>query len=162
MSGARGLAALAAPLALAITIGLAACGGGGSDPLSAEQLVADGDRICREGQERFAEIQAQPPASSDEAVEQTSGLVDSAREELDQLEGLEPPDELSDRYERYLELKDEALDLLEQGRDAAEDQNAKRYGELQGEVAAAGPERRKAAAEVGFKTCSSTAVAAAG
>ena len=159
MIAAPGRAAPMTAAALGLALVLAACGGG-SDPVSGEELVSEGDRICREGQERFAEIQAELPGSAGEAVEQTSGLVDSAREELDELEELEPPDDLKDPYERYLELKREALELLEEGRDAAEDQDAELYGELQGEVSAAAAERRKVAAEVGFKTCSSSAKAA--
>jgi hypothetical protein len=145
-----GSAALAAT-GLAV---LAGCGGGGGEPLTAQQLVAQGDEICKQGQQRFAEIQSQPPANASDAVDQTEQLIDSANEELDGLRDLNPPDELSDTYSQYLDAKQEALDLLEDGRDAADDQNAKLYGELQSKVAAAGPERLKLAREVGFKICS--------
>lgn len=132
----------------------AGCGGGGGEPLTAQQLIAQGDELCKQGQERFAQIQSEPPANASDAVDQTEQLIDSANEELEGLRDLEPPEQLSDSYSQYLDAKQEAFDLLRDGRDAANNQDAKRYGELQSEVAAAGPERLKLAHAVGFTVCS--------
>lgn len=141
-------------LALAAAAIAAGCGGGGGEPLTAQQLVAQGDELCKQGQERFAQIQSEPPANASDAVDQTEQLIDSANEELEGLRDLKAPEELSDTYSQYLDAKQEALDLLSNGRDAANDQDAERYGELQSEVAAAGPERLKLARAVGFTICS--------
>jgi hypothetical protein len=139
------------------TIGVAliavACGGGEPD-LTRAELVAEGDGICREGQERYAEIQATPPANAAEAAEQTEALIGSSEEELDGLRGLEPPAELEDAYQRYLDAREEALEILERGRDAAESQDAKAYGELQAQVEKGSAERHSLAKAVGFKQCS--------
>jgi hypothetical protein len=136
-------------------IAIAGCGGGGGGaPLTAQQLVAQGDALCKQSQQRFAEIQAQPPANASDAVDQTEQLIDSATQELDGLKGLTPPAELSGAYSSYLDAKQKALDQLQEGRDAADKQDSKRYGELQSEVAKAGPERQKLAKAVGFTVCS--------
>jgi hypothetical protein len=129
-------------------------GCGSSTPLSAEELIAQGDALCHAGQERFAAAQAQPPADAAEATAQTDSLIDSANTELEGLRDLEPPEELSESYGDYLDAKQEALDLIKDGRSAAEEKDSQRYGELQAKVADTAQERSKLAGEVGFKVCS--------
>lgn len=140
-------------LALAV-LAAAGCGGGGGEPLTTQQLIAQGDELCKQGRERFAQIQSQPPANASDAVDQTEQLIDSANEELDGLRALKPPAERSNAYSQYLDAKQEALDLLNEGRDAADRQDAKRYADLQSKVAAAAPERRRLAEQIGFQVCS--------
>ncbi len=142
-----------AGLALTLVLALAGCGGGGGE-LTAEELVAEGDELCRTSQERYAEIQAEPPAGASAAAEQTDELIAAASDELDGLRDLEPPSELAAAYDRYLDAKQDALDLLEEGSDAAEEQDAKRYGELQSQTAAAAPKRLALAEKIGFEDCS--------
>lgn len=139
-------------LALALGV-LAGCSSDG-EQLSAEELVSRGDELCREGQRRFAEIQAQPPANALEASAQTDELVAAASDELNELRRLRPPEELRDAYERYLEARGSALALLEEGRDAAEARDAEAYAEAQAEAAAGAAKRRGLAAAVGFQACS--------
>lgn len=140
-------------LILAAAAAIAGCGDDTED-VSAEELVSRGDELCREGRERFDEIQAESPQSADEALEQTEELVDAAAEELDELERLRPPDEVGDRYERYLAARSEALELLERGRDAAADGDAGAYAEAQTELEAGRRERARLARAVGFRDCS--------
>ena len=135
---------------------LAAGCGEDSEQLSTEELVSRGDAICKQGQERFVEIQEEPPANATEAGEQASELVEVASDELDELRNLRPPDEQREAYDAYLEARDTALELLEQGRDAAEDQDAEGYAEAQAKATADQPERLKLAQAVGFQTCSKT------
>ena len=145
-----------APLTLVLCSVAAAIAGCGddTDDVSAEELVSRGDEICREGRDRFAEIQDAAPQSADEAHEQTEELVDAAAEELDELERLRPPEEMRDAYERYLAARSEALDLLERGRDAAADGDAGAYGDAQTELEAGRRERARLARAVGFRVCS--------
>ncbi len=139
---------------LAASAAALAAGCGEGDPLSAEELVSRGDEICREGADRFAEIQERPPDSAGDAAEQTEELVEVAEDDLERLEDLRPPEQLSDRYERYLEARREALETLTDGRDAAEDGDARGYEAAQTEVVREGARRRKLARAVGFKVCS--------
>lgn len=125
-----------------------------TEQLSAEELVSRGDEICKQGEERFAEIQQEPPANPTEAREQTEELVEVARDELNELRNLRPPDELREPYDDYLEARGSALELLEQGRDAAEGKDAEGYAEAQAQAAADQPKRSKLAQAVGFEVCS--------
>jgi hypothetical protein len=142
------LAALGAVLALA-----AGCGDDTED-VSTEELISRGDELCREGQERFAEVQEDTPANADQAREQTEELVEIASEELDELRRMRPPEDVRDRYERYLEAREEALGQLERGRDAAADGDSRGYAEAQTELADGRGERAKLARAAGFRTCS--------
>jgi hypothetical protein len=142
------------PLLAGIAIAAIAGCGGGSDEVSAEELVQQGDEICREVADGFAEIQAQPPANATEGAEQADGLLGVAEDGQGRLGEMEPPEELRDRYDRYLEARDEVADLLEEGKQAAEDQDGAAYGEAQEEATSGAPERRRLARELGFTVCS--------
>lgn len=80
-----------------------------------------------------------------------------ATDELNSLRNLRPPDELREPYDRYLEARGNALQLLEDGRDAAEDQDTDAYAEAQVEITADQPQRLKFARAVGFQICSAEA-----
>lgn len=142
---------VAAGLAL---VALPGCGGGDTEQVSAQQLLSRGDEICRHGRARFNEIQAQAPANASAAADQANELLDVATDELNELREIRPPAELSKEYNRYLEARGRALELLERGRDAAEDKDADAYGIAQAKAAAGQPERLKLARAVGFKECS--------
>lgn len=137
---------------IALLLGLGGCGDG--EEVSAEELVSRGDAICGEGQARFSEIQAEPPANPKEAVEQTEELIAVAEGQLEDLEGLEPPEDLREAYDRYLEEWGQAIELMKRGRDAAERRDAAGYGEAQEEAEAERAERLKLARQLGFGVCS--------
>ena len=133
---------------------LAAGCGGDTEQVSAEDLIRRGDGICAEGRKSFDQVQAQAPANAAAAADQTDELVEIATDELNELREIRPPDELRERYDSYLAARGRALELLEQGRDAADDKDAEAYGKAQAKAAAEQPERLKLARAVGFKTCS--------
>jgi hypothetical protein len=156
MAGSRRmLAAVSSALALA---GAAGCGGGTED-VSAEELVTRGDEICRDGAERFAELQAEPPANASEATELTDDLIAVSEDVLNELRDLRPPQEVEPAYNRYLEARGRALEFFRRGKDAAEAQDAKAYAAAQEGVAGSAGERRKLAEAVGFEVCSDPEVA---
>jgi len=136
-----------------VAVAIAACGDD-TDDVNADELVSRGDEICSEGRERFAEIQEEAPQSADEALEQTEELVEASSDELDELRRLRPPEELRDRYERYLTARSDALALLERGRDAAADGDAGAYADAQTELEAGRKARARLARAVGFRDCS--------
>jgi hypothetical protein len=148
----RGIAAGAA-LALAVALLAAGCGEG-PEEVSAQELVAKGDEICRLGQARFTEIQGNPPANAAEAVDQTELLIQESEDELIALRELEPPDELRAAYDRYLEARGRVLEFLRRGRDAAETQDSQAYLEAQAGVAKRAAQRQQLAQAVGFQVCS--------
>ena len=140
-------------LAALPVLGATGCGSD-TEQVDADELIRRGDAICAEGRERFDQVQAQAPPNASGAVDQTEELVEIAEDELNELRNIRPPDELRERYDSYLEARGRALELLEQGRDAAEEKDAEAYGKAQAKASAEQAERLKLARAVGFKTCS--------
>ena len=149
--GTRAVVSVTVALALA---GLASGCGGGSDRLDAAELISRGDELCREGQERFAQLQQGEIVNAKAAVQQTDELVSVATDELNELRALRPPEDLRDPYDSYLAARASALELLEEGRDAAAERNASGYAKAQAELAAGVKERERLARAVGFEVCS--------
>jgi len=150
----RGIAGAA--LVLGVALLTAGCGEG-PEQVSAQQLVSKGDEICQVGQQRFSDIQGNPPANASEAVDQTELLIQESEDELTALRELEPPDELRDSYDRYLEARGRVLEFLRRGRDAAETQDSQAYLEAQAGVAKRAAQRQQLARVVGFQVCSKVA-----
>jgi hypothetical protein len=134
---------------------LVAAGCGGKEQVSAAELVQKGDAICRDEQNAFQRVQANPPANATEAADQTGDLVSAADDANDKLGNLEPPEALRPRYQAYLDARERAADQIRQGQDAAKNQDAAAYGAAQSAVADSAPQRRRLAAALGFKVCSS-------
>lgn len=141
-------------IASAIAIGLAGCGDDSSEQLDAAELISRADEICREGIDRFAEVQSEPPGNAVEAEGQTSELVEIASDELNALRSLRPPEELRGPYDAYLESRGRALDQLERGRDAAADRDTEGYAAAQNRATADQAQRLKLARAVGLRVCS--------
>ncbi|HEY7267870.1 MAG TPA: hypothetical protein VH501_09260 [Solirubrobacterales bacterium] len=135
---------------------LAACGGGGgSEPVSAAELVQRADAACAKERSSFARIQAHPPPNASIAADQTDELIKVTQDANSQLHDLKPPDELRSPYDAYLDARDRALDQMKRGKSAADDQDSAGYGAAQAAVARDAPQRRKLARAVGLKVCSS-------
>jgi hypothetical protein len=150
------------PILIAVALGVAlpGCGGGGSKQVSAAELVQKADAACREERSSFDRIQARPPPNPSVAAAQTGELISATEKANSQLRDLEPADELRSAYERYLDARDQVVDEMKRGQDAAENQDAGAYGAAQASVARDAPERQKLAAALGFKVCSSSPAAA--
>jgi hypothetical protein len=126
------------------------------EDLSVEEFLAQGDEICGQAHDEFLDLQdgARPRTPSD-AAELTGALIEVAEEERDAIADLREPDVLSEQVGRYLESRDRGIDLLEQGRDAADDADATAYERFQAELAATQVDPRyEIAREIGFEECS--------
>jgi hypothetical protein len=144
------------PLVPALAIlSLAGGCGGGKEKVSAAELSQKGDQICREEQRRFAQIQEHPPPSASVAADQTEELIDVADAANSDLGDLEPPDSIQRRYDDYLDARDQVVDEMKRGADAADDQNSTAYAAAQKAVAKTNPSRRGLADSLGFRVCSS-------
>lgn len=140
---------------LALCTAAVACGGGETaEQLGADELRSRADEICRDGVERFAEIQSERPGNAKEAEQQTAELVDVASEELAELRELRPPDELRASYDRYLQARGRALEQLEIGREAAARRDSAAFLEARATVSADQAKRIKLAEAVGLAECS--------
>jgi hypothetical protein len=134
--------------------------GGGSEQVSATELVQKADAACREERSSFDRIQAHPPPSASVAAAQTGELVSATEKANSQLRDLEPPDPLRSAYGRYLDARDHVVDEMKRGQDAAQNQDAAAYGAAQAAVARDAPQRRRLAQSLGLKVCSSSPAAA--
>jgi hypothetical protein len=133
---------------------LPACGDDDSEKVTAEDLVSQGDELCREGQQQFAQVLADSPSNASEARDEAADLVEVENGTLDRLRALEPPEELRAPYESHFEARAAAVDKLEQGREAAADRDAGAYTAALDELNSAAGKRRKLAEAVGFEVCS--------
>lgn len=145
---------LALTLLIVLVAGAFAGCGGGSEQVSAEELVERGDRICVEERRQFDQIQAEPLTSAAVGEQQAAQLLAVTEGAQADLRDLEPPEEIRDRYERYLAARDEVGDLLEEGREAAERRDGDVYGKAQEEAAAGAAGRQQLARQLGFTVCS--------
>jgi hypothetical protein len=150
---------IAVTLPIALTMGGVIGCRGGSEEISAEELVAKGDEICTEERDRFDEIQSVPLTSPSVGAKQAEELLAAAESAQDDLRDLKPPEEIRDSYNSYLDARDEVGDLLERGREAALEKDGRAFGKAQEEAAAGAGKREKLAREVGFKVCSHGAAA---
>jgi hypothetical protein len=146
------------PATLILALDASGCGGG-KESVSAAQLDQKGDQICAIEQTKFNQIQAQPLANSTDAADQTKELIDVAETANSALDDLEPPDALRGALDIYLGARDDAIDLMKKGQDAAENQDSRAYEEAQAAVAKSAKERKRLADSLGFKVCSSNAKA---
>jgi hypothetical protein len=134
--------------------------GGGSERVSAGELVQKSDGICREERSSFDRIQAHPPPNASVAADQTNELIKAAENANAKLRNLRPPEDLQSAYDRYLDARDRAVDEMSRGKDAAENQDSAGYGAAQAAVARDAQQRRKLAQSLGLKVCSSSAATA--
>jgi hypothetical protein len=147
-------------LAISLVGALGAGCGGGKEQVTAAELVQKADQACSTEQDRFREIQATPPANATEAADQTKALVQAAENASSALDDLEPPDALRTQFDSYLSARDQAIEDMKKGQDAAENQDSHAYGAAQSAVTKGAPHRKKLAGSLGFKVCSRNAGAA--
>src|SRR3954447_16752047 len=133
--------------------------GGSKQQVSAAELDAKADQICRTEQTKFEQIQAKPPASASEAADQTKELIQVAETASSAIDDLAPPDALREALDMYLGARDDAIDRMKRGQDAAENQDSRSYGQAQTAVAKSAPRRKRLADSLGFRLCSSSAKA---
>jgi hypothetical protein len=148
---------LLAPTLAILSLGIGC--GGSKQQVSAAELDQKGDQICSIERTKFNQIQAQPLANSTDAADQTKELIDVAETANSALDDLEPPDALRGALDIYLGARNDAIDLMKQGQDAAENQDSRAYDEAQAAVAKSATERKRLADSLGFKVCSASSKA---
>ena len=150
---------LCAAALVAVSIAMSACD---SDDGSAEDFAKSADRICRENQREFAEIQRTPPKTADQAEKQAEALIDVSQQALEELSELSPPEESAAAFDRYLEAREKAVGYLEDGRDAAAANDPKAYAAAKRKTAAQQASRLTLARRLGLQDCSRPSVSLGG
>jgi uncharacterized protein (DUF1778 family) len=150
------LALLAAIVALAAVFGLGPFddGGGGGTALDRAQFTAKGDQVCNAAHDKFVELQKTPPNSAEGAVALTQNLIEISENELRQIRALDAPPEVQPALDRYLQAREQGIEQLKQGLQAAQERNARAYADAQAKIAASQVQRLELARAVGFSQCS--------
>ncbi len=134
---------------IALTV-LPACGGG-SDRLSAEELRRQADATCVEYERKLDAIETPDSLEGLAAYSRQAGEALAAG--LDDLRELEPPEELEERYRRWLATGDDALRSIEELGDAAEQGDEAAVEKLFASAGAEDDESDRLASEIGLKAC---------
>jgi hypothetical protein len=147
------------------------CGGGGGSTTSAttggeqltkQELIAKGDAICRQANDKFTQLQQTPPTTPETAVTFTQSLIDIQESQLAQLQALEPPPSLQSSLDDYLKTLEKNIAVLKQGLKAAQQSDAAGYAKAQAKAVKGQVQRLELARAVGFKECSRPAGTAPG
>jgi hypothetical protein len=142
----------------ALALGAAGCGGDGGDRLSKGEFIRQADAVCTKYEARLDAL-GQPTnvtelrAFADKALP----IAKDGREELGKLE---PPAELEDTYDAWLDQGDEAIDIVERLREAAADGDQAEIQEIGQDAQRADAEANRLAAQIGFEQCGATAPSA--
>lgn len=81
-------------------------------------------------------------------------LIAIFEDEVAQLAALEPTDDARAAFDRYVKAREETIGLLEDGLQAARENDAEGYADAQADAAAGQVERAELAQEAGFSDCS--------
>lgn len=127
---------------------VAGCGGG---ELSEQELRDQANQACREYAETVEGLETpEDPNDLDSAFDEAEPAIDDLRSDL---EDLQPPAELEERYGQVVQGVEAAGDRLGQLREAAEAEDTERLQQLVGEAAEAQQEADQAAQELGLDAC---------
>jgi hypothetical protein len=132
---------------VALILPLAGCGGG----LSKSELVAKGDAICKRVNRQVAK-EPEPKTAADlqGLAKKTVEISDPA---IDDMEKLEPPDELEKDFAAFVASLKEQRDLTKQIGDAAGAGDTAKIQRVGAEAQKAQEKYRKLSDKIGFKEC---------
>ena len=139
---------------------LAGCSGGGDsgERLSKAEFVAQADAICRKYEARLDALGQ--PTNVTELRAFADKALPIAKDGRDELDDLKPPENLEDTYDAWLEQGDEAIEIVERLRDAAEEQDQAEIGKIAADAQRTDAEANRLAGELGFEQCGETAAPA--
>jgi hypothetical protein len=134
----------------AICLAAAGCGGGG-DGLTREELIEEADATCAEFDQQIEDV-AEPESLDDieRYIQEIRPIVEEGTDELDELE---PPEELEDEYNDWIEATRSGVEQFDELEEAAASGDEQRIQEVFEGVGAGGEEADRLAEELGFEEC---------
>ena len=132
-----------------------AAGWGGGDRLSKSEYTKQADAICAKYDKRLEAIEreldrADSPEDAAQAIDRGIPIVKSG---VDELRELEPPEQLEDDVDRWLELNEENTRTLEELRDAAREGDMQRVSEIATEGQETEERSDELARKIGLEDC---------
>jgi hypothetical protein len=113
----------------ALAIVAAGCGGGGGgNSLSKEEYSSQLNKICTELNDKNNAIG--DPGSIDDVVTKGPQLQEAFQSAIDEVENLNPPDELKDAHERFLSLGKQIHSKIDDLIDAAKKKDAAKLQQI--------------------------------
>jgi hypothetical protein len=135
-------------------MGLAAAGcGGGTDRLSREELIEEADATCAEFDQRVEEVDE--PESLDDIERYVQEIRPIVEEGTDELDALEPPEELQDEYDDWIAATRSGVDRFDELEEAAASGDEQRIQEVLQGAGEGGDEANRLAQEIGLQECGS-------
>lgn len=143
---AGGLAALLAAVA-------AGCGGGGGggNALTKEEFASQLNAICEDFNRKQEEIGT--PQSLSELGDKGDQILDEFDKAIDKARDLEPPDEIADQANRFIEIGEQQHDLIEDVVQAAKDNDLQKAQEIGAKIEPLDAESDRIANELGAPAC---------
>jgi hypothetical protein len=108
----------------------AGCGGGGSQ-LSADEYRTQADKICREADKKLEALGE--PESLEEFKQLMKDAQPTVEQTVEDLGELEPPDDLQDAHERWMEKNEALVETTKELQEVENEQELERLGEEFGE-----------------------------
>lgn len=123
----------------------------GGDRLSRAEFVRQADAICTRYEARLDALGQ--PTNVAELRSFADRALPIAREGREELGKLNPPEDLDQTYDDWLAEGDQAIDIVERLRDAAEDGDQAEIQQIAREAQETDRESNRLAAELGFEQC---------
>ncbi|MCB0863157.1 MAG: hypothetical protein KDB66_08090 [Solirubrobacterales bacterium] len=122
------LAIGAATLAIALSLGLAACGSSDDDTLSKSELITQADQICQDYNDKLVKIQEDSGLNNQSSNQEvvafiTDDIVPLFNDQIDELRALQPDDADADTYNEILDTLESEVKKVEDDPEAAVNQD---------------------------------------
>jgi hypothetical protein len=147
----RAVATASRMFVLAVLVLAAGCGG--DDRLSREEFVSEAEAICEDFDQRVNEVDE--PESADDVERYVNEVRPVVEDGLNELKGLEPPEEFEEQWNELVAKNDESLEAFDDLAEAAVSGDEDRLEEITEEASRRDEESDRIAQDLGLEKCSS-------
>jgi hypothetical protein len=144
------LAGALAALLAALSAGCGGGGGGGSS-LTKEEFASQLNAICEDFNRKQEEIGE--PQSLSELGEKGDQILDEFDKAIDRVRDLNPPDEVADQVNRFVEIGDQQRDLIGDVVQAAKDNDLAKAQQVGAQIEPLDAESDRIANQLGAPAC---------